>query len=99
MSIEERVLIHAPVGRDGQLAQRVLAEARRRGACSAPTCASCCAMLDAGAGAVLLTEETLTPSGMALLLGALARAAHLVGRAADRARRAPSSTLLEQSAT
>ncbi len=96
MSIEERVLIHAPVGRDGQLAQRVLAEAGVEAVLPADM-RELCAMLDAGAGAVLLTEETLTPSGMALLLGALARQPTwsdvpliVFG--------APSSTLLEQSA-
>jgi two-component system, sensor histidine kinase len=95
VSVEDRVLIHAPVGRDGQLAQRVLAEAGVEAVLPADM-QELCAMLDAGAGAVLLTEETLTPSGMALLLGALLRQPTwsdvpliVFG--------APSSTLLEQS--
>jgi signal transduction histidine kinase/CheY-like chemotaxis protein len=72
VSAEERVLIHAPVGRDGQLAQRVLAEAGVSAVVPA-SMEELCAMLDAGAGAVLLTEETLTPPGVALLRAALAR--------------------------
>jgi signal transduction histidine kinase/CheY-like chemotaxis protein len=96
VNVEERVLIHAPVGRDGQLAQRVLAEAGVEAVLPAGM-EELCAMLDEGAGAVLLTEETLTASGMALLLGALSRQPTwsdvpllVFG--------APSSTLLEQSA-
>jgi signal transduction histidine kinase/CheY-like chemotaxis protein len=96
VSVEERVLIHAPVGRDGQLAQRVLAQAGFDAVLPAGM-EELCAMLDEGAGAVLLTEETLTPPGMSLLMGALARQPTwsdvpllVFG--------APSSTLLEESA-
>jgi signal transduction histidine kinase/CheY-like chemotaxis protein len=72
MSAEERILILAPLGRDGPLAQRALGEA----AIPAELCSSVadlCAKLAEGAGAALLTEEVLRPPHAAELIACLAR--------------------------
>ncbi len=56
----ERILVLAPVGKDGPLACRILSEA----GLSAVSCASMeelCHQLDAGAGALVVTEESLDP--------------------------------------
>ncbi len=67
---DERVAAHAPLGRDAELARRVLAGA----GLEAAVCASIdelCATLSGGVGAVLLTEEALTPAALARLAAAL----------------------------
>lgn len=66
---EERVLILAPVGRDGEIACEVLSRARM----AAEVCRGIDALseaIGAGAGAVLLTEEALTQASTQLLLKA-----------------------------
>jgi two-component system, sensor histidine kinase len=63
---EERVLIFAPFGADGELAQRVLGELEIR----AQVCgsmASLCAEIEEGVGAVLITEEALWDPGLVSL--------------------------------
>ncbi|KQT54582.1 hypothetical protein ASG43_03080 [Aureimonas sp. Leaf454] len=60
---DERILVLAPRGRDGDVATRVLAA----GGLEALACldlAALCARLDEGAGGVLLTEEALTVDGL-----------------------------------
>ena len=64
---EERVLICAPFGADGELAQRVLSELE----ISAQLCdsmASLCAEVEEGVGAVLITEEALWDPGLVCLI-------------------------------
>ena len=65
-SVELRVLVLAPSGRDAALACEVLQSAGVA-AESAPTLAELCARLVEGAGAVVLTQEALQPPGFALL--------------------------------
>jgi two-component system, sensor histidine kinase len=64
---EERVLIFAPFGADGELAQRVLAELEIR-AQVCDSIASLCAELEEGVGAVLITEEALWDPGLVSLI-------------------------------
>jgi signal transduction histidine kinase/CheY-like chemotaxis protein len=67
-----RVLVLAPIGRDASLMLRVLA----RDGLSAEACGDVgclCAEIDRGAGAVVLTEEALTPAGVRALLASLGR--------------------------
>ena len=60
-SSEERVLVLAPIGRDASIAVAVLREAGIASeAC--PDIETLCGMLTEGAGAALLTEETLSPA-------------------------------------
>ena len=66
---EERVLILAPVGRDGEIACEVLSRARMATAVCAGIDALCEAIGE-GAGAVLLTEEALARASTQLLLEA-----------------------------
>jgi signal transduction histidine kinase/ActR/RegA family two-component response regulator len=68
----ERILVLAPVGRDGALACRALGQA---GLAAVPcaTMDDLCRELEAGAGAALLTEEALGPDATRRLLGALGR--------------------------
>jgi len=74
-ALETRVLLHAPTGRDAQLAQRVLAS-------GGIVCFICntvqdvLAELDRGAGALLAQEETLTPGALRLLGAWVARQPH-----------------------
>ena len=64
---EERVLIFAPFGADGELAQRVLGElAIRAQVCD--SIVSLCAELEEGVGAVLITEEALWDPTLACLI-------------------------------
>jgi signal transduction histidine kinase/CheY-like chemotaxis protein len=70
MSQEERILVFAPVGRDGPLAQRAL-EAAGMEARLCESMGELCAELASGAGAALLTEEALHGTGTALLTAAL----------------------------
>ncbi len=66
----ERILVLAPVGKDGPLACRILREA----GLSAVPCATMeelCRELDAGAGALVLTEEALEPDATRLLVEVL----------------------------
>ena len=66
---EERVLILAPVGRDGEIACEVLSRARM----ATVVCTGIDALCEAigeGAGAVLLTEEALARASTHLLLEA-----------------------------
>ena len=63
---EERVLILAPVGRDGEIACEVLSRARMATAVCAGIDALCEAIGE-GAGAVLLTEEALARASTQLL--------------------------------
>jgi signal transduction histidine kinase/CheY-like chemotaxis protein len=68
----ERILILAPVGRDGQLAERAL----REGGLEAFACQSAeqlCAGIEDAAGAAVLTEEALDPVSGPRLLQTLAR--------------------------
>ncbi|GAC1597114.1 MAG: hypothetical protein NVS4B10_06600 [Myxococcales bacterium] len=70
MTPGERILILAPLGRDGPLSQRVLEEA----GLSARVCGSMgelCAEIAEGAAAVLLTEEVLVPEATRQLLAVL----------------------------
>jgi signal transduction histidine kinase/CheY-like chemotaxis protein len=67
---EARILVLAPLGRDGPLAQKALEEAGLQ----AELCASMdalCARLAEGAGAALLTEEALEETGASRLSAAL----------------------------
>jgi len=71
-ALESRILLHAPTGRDAQLAQRVLAA----GGMDSYICATLqevLAELDRGAGALLAQEETLTPAALRLLGAWVAR--------------------------
>jgi signal transduction histidine kinase/CheY-like chemotaxis protein len=64
--LHQRVLVLAPIGRDAELARRVLAEVGVR----ANTCATShelCEELRRGAGVVLLTDECLTDSALSAL--------------------------------
>lgn len=68
---EERILILAPVGRDADLA----AELVKNAGMQAQVCADVAGLISelaAGAGALLLTQEALTPDAMQRLLAALA---------------------------
>ena len=73
-SIEERILVLAPRGRDAQVIAQVLAG-------SGLTCATCADYpalmreLDAGAGAAVIAEEALRGADLDLLAGWLARQA------------------------
>src|SRR6202043_418047 len=67
---EERILVFAPVGRDGPLAQRAL-EAAGMEARLCDGMAELCTELASGAGAALLTEEALHGTGTAQLTDAL----------------------------
>jgi signal transduction histidine kinase/CheY-like chemotaxis protein len=63
----ERILVLAPIGRDGELAARAVREA----GLDAQVCADAhdlCAQIEAGAGAALLTEEALDASSMMALV-------------------------------
>ncbi|HZT81667.1 MAG TPA: ATP-binding protein [Gemmataceae bacterium] len=68
----ERILVLAPVGRDGPLACRVL---RQAGLTAVPcaTMEELCRELEAGAGALLLTEEALEPEPTRRLVESLGR--------------------------
>ena len=69
---EERVLVLAPVGRDGAIACEVLSKAGM----TAEVCGSIdalCEGIGADAGAVVLTEEALSPSASQALLKACER--------------------------
>src|ERR1051326_469278 len=69
-SVEERVLVLAPIGRDASIAVAVLREAGIASeAC--PDIETLCDMLRAGAGAALLTEEALSPAATGRLLEVL----------------------------
>ena len=70
MNIEERILVFAPVGRDGPLAQKSL-ESAGLAVHLCGSMAELCAELAKGAGAALLTEEALDPGGIAALTAAL----------------------------
>src|SRR4051812_35097351 len=67
-----RVLVLAPVGRDADLAARVLGEARVATR-PCPDMAAVCAEVGRGAAVLLLTEEALTPAATPGLLDALGR--------------------------
>src|SRR3982751_3544915 len=70
--IEQRILLLAPTGKDARLSQAFLAEAGLAGTiCS--DIAAMCAELEAGAGVLVITEETLTAAGMRQLQTTLAR--------------------------
>ncbi|HEX5766512.1 MAG TPA: histidine kinase dimerization/phospho-acceptor domain-containing protein, partial [Woeseiaceae bacterium] len=64
---EERVLVFAPFGADGELAQRVLAELEIR-AQVCDSIVSLCAELEEGVGAVLITEEALWDPALVSLI-------------------------------
>jgi signal transduction histidine kinase len=66
----ERILIHAPFGRDGALICRVLQDAGM-GAVACPTVENLCAAAAEGAGAVLIAEEALRPQNVNVLQGML----------------------------
>src|ERR1700753_942831 len=69
---DRRILVLAPVGQDA----RATAELLTKHGLSAWICrggAECCAEIDAGAGALLLTEEALETSSGADLLETLKR--------------------------
>ncbi|RKH41920.1 sensor histidine kinase [Corallococcus sicarius] len=65
-ALEQRVLVLAPIGRDALVTRDVLA---RAGIVAEPCAnlAEVCAKFEEGAGALLLAEEALTVSGLALL--------------------------------
>jgi signal transduction histidine kinase/CheY-like chemotaxis protein len=70
VNLEERILVLAPIGRDGPLAQRALAVAGM----DAHVCrdvAELCAELEVGAGAALLTPEALVDGAVPKLAAAL----------------------------
>ena len=69
-SVEERVLVLAPTGRDAALTCDVLARAGLV-AEVCPTIEEVCAKLVAGAGSLILAEEALTPSAVERLGRAL----------------------------
>lgn len=73
-SLRERVLVVMPFGRDAALAARVLASAGLR-AETVEGVAAACAMVDEGAGALLLTEEALDPASLHALTELLERQA------------------------
>ncbi len=68
----ERILVLAPVGQDGPLTCRILRDA---GLSAVPcaTMAELCQAADAGAGALVLTEEALEPEATRQLVEALGR--------------------------
>ena len=69
---EQQILLLMPTGKDARLSQAFLAEAGLACAvCSG--IADLCAGLDAGAGVLMVTEETLTAEGMRQLQAALER--------------------------
>jgi signal transduction histidine kinase/ActR/RegA family two-component response regulator len=68
---DARVLVLAPVGRDGPLAARVLGQSGIA-ALACPAIDSLCAELGCGAAALLLAEEALTPGATQRLLDTLA---------------------------
>ena len=71
-SAEERVLILAPTGKDARLSESILAEC----GVASLSCAdleAICHEIDAGAGAVLLTEEALRRGGLSRLVETLGR--------------------------
>lgn len=57
LSNEQRVLIHAPVGKTGRIMEAALADGDLQGV-TCPDVAACCRMIDAGVGAVALLGET-----------------------------------------
>jgi PAS domain S-box-containing protein len=69
--VDQRILIFAPTGRDGELAARFLREGGLRAQVCAQVEELCQEMLD-GAGLVFLTGEVLTPEAMRCLVEALA---------------------------
>ena len=72
MNREQRILVLAPVGRDGPLARRALEEAGMDGyLCTGMS--ELCAELELGAGAALLTEEGLDDKSVMQLTQALQR--------------------------
>ncbi len=66
VSAEQRVLILAPTGRDGALAAQVL-EGSDLGALACADVHCLRREIESGAGAILVTEETLTPNTIASL--------------------------------
>jgi signal transduction histidine kinase len=69
---EQRILLLAPTGKDARLSQTFLAEAGL--ACTACSgIVAMCAELEAGAGVLMITEETLSTEGMCPIQAALAR--------------------------
>ena len=70
MTRPERVLIFAPLGKDGPLTSRLLARASLESTLC-DSFASVVRELDAGAGAILLTEETLDAPDLPLFAQAL----------------------------
>ncbi|MDO9018467.1 MAG: ATP-binding protein [Deltaproteobacteria bacterium] len=67
-----RVLVLAPIGRDASLMLKVLAhDGLSAEACGDVVCL--CREIDRGAGAVVLTEEALTPDGVHSLVESLGR--------------------------
>ncbi len=69
---ERRVLVLAPLGRDGRMAREVLAQNGVH-AEVCPDMVALCAAIDGGAGALLLTEEALVPGALGQLAERLAR--------------------------
>lgn len=68
---DARVLVLAPVGRDGPLAARVLGQSGIAAHCC-PDIGSLCAEIVRGAASLLLAEEALTPDATQRLLDTLA---------------------------
>lgn len=69
-ALEERVLVVAPTGRDAVVTRDVLVNAGLI-AESCDDLGDACARIEEGAGALLLTEEALSASGLAELSKAL----------------------------
>ena len=71
-ALEERILVLAPTGRDGALAAQTL---HRAGLAPlvVPHPVALVAAIDEGAGAVLITEEAFSPSGVEVLAESLRR--------------------------
>ncbi|HET7669229.1 MAG TPA: histidine kinase dimerization/phospho-acceptor domain-containing protein, partial [Burkholderiales bacterium] len=70
--LEERVLVLAPTAKDARISQTILGES---GVASA-TCTSLdelCALIDEGAGAVILSEEALRRGGLSRLVEVVGR--------------------------
>src|SRR6476619_3981310 len=71
-SPEQRILLLAPTGKDARLSQSFLAEA----GLASTVClsiAAMCALLEEGAGSLVITEEALTSEGIRQLQATLTR--------------------------
>ena len=70
LAVPRRIALLTPTGRDGRMAERVLAQAGLDASACADM-AALCATIAGGVGAVLLAEEALGAAAMAMLLDVL----------------------------